>query len=138
MTVSRVAAVLTATVVVHAVVVLLHARAHQTLTINMSGLQNAFIGLVIIAAPIVAAVLVWTSYRRIGALILVASMFGALVFGGYHHFLEPGIDNISAVPTHGSGGLFRLTALLLAIIEAWGSVAGWWGFRLILRAQDQA
>ena len=138
MTFSRIAAVLTATVVVHAVVVLLHARAHQTLTINMSGLQNAFIGLVIIAAPIVAAVLVWTSYRRIGALILAVSMLGALIFGGYHHFLDPGIDNISSVAPHDWGTVFRLTAFLLAIIEAWGSVAGWWGFRLILRAQDQA
>lgn len=90
-----------ATVFVHAVVVLLHAWAHMTLAVNMSWLQNAFIVSVIMAAPVVAGVLVWTQYRRAGTLILAASMFGALVFGAYHHFLDPGIDNISNVPTDG-------------------------------------
>ncbi len=126
---------ITATVLVHAVVVLLHAWAHLTLGVNMSGLQNGFIGVVIITAPIVAGVLVWTRFRSAGALTLAVSMFGALVFGAYHHFLEPGIDHISGVPTDSWGALFRLTAVLLAIIEAGGSLVGWWGFRLVFRAR---
>ncbi len=129
---------MTATVLAHTAVVFSHAWAHQTLAINMSWLQNAFIGSVIIAAPIVAGVLVWTPYRRAGALILAVSMFGALVFGAYYHFLDPGIDHVSSVRTDGWGALFRLSAVLLALLEGWGSMVGWWGFHLISRARVQA
>lgn len=138
MTVLKVAVLTTATVLAHAVVVLLHAWAHLVLGVNMSPFQIVFIVLVIMLAPIVAAVLMWTPYRRAGALIFAVSMFGALVFGAFHHFLDPGIDNISKVPTDDWGALFRLTAVLLAIIEGWGSIVGWWSIRLIPRANVQA
>lgn len=123
---------ITVTVLVHAVVVLWHAWAHLTLDVNMTGLQNGFIGVVIIATPILAGVLVWTRFHRAGVFMLAVSMLGALVFGAYHHFLKPGIDHISGVPTDGWGSLFRLSTILLAIIESWGSLVGWWEIRLLL------
>src|SRR5829696_6758690 len=60
--------------------------------------QLAFIALVIFAAPVVAAVLLWTRYRVTGAWLLVASMAGSLVFGLLYHFLVPGSDNVFAQP----------------------------------------
>ncbi|GEM_PF-2383994 len=125
MTVVTAVVCITVTVGIHAVVVFWHAWAHMTLAVNMSWLQNAFIVSVIMATPVVAGVLVWAPYRRTGALALTASMFGALIFGVYHHFLDPGVDNISRVPTGGWGMLLRLTAILLAILEGWG--ASWVG-----------
>ncbi|RMD61718.1 MAG: hypothetical protein D6826_09185 [Alphaproteobacteria bacterium] len=114
--------------------VLVHASAHRVFVIDMSWPQNAFIGLFVIAAPIVAGGLVWTSCRRAGAFLLAASMFAALVFGLSHHFLVPGTDNIASVPAAGWGARFRLSAFLLAIVEAWGSAVGWWGIRCFARA----
>jgi hypothetical protein len=129
----KVKVLVTATVLAHAIVVLLHAWAHLTLAVSLSWLQNAFIVSVIITAPIVAGVLVWTQQRRAGMFVFAASMVGALAFGAYHHFLDLGIDHISMVPTHGWGALFRLSAVLLVIIEGWGSIVGWWGYSLVSR-----
>ena len=130
---SKAAVLITATVVVHGIAVLLHAGAHTALSVDMTWLQNAFIVLVIMATPIVAAVLAWTRYSRLAAMVLGASMLGALVFGGYHHFLEKGIDNVAGVPTHGWGMTFRLTAVALVALEAWGIVAAVVALRLTRR-----
>lgn len=135
MTAFKVKVLVTATVLAHALVVLLHAWAHLTLAVNLSWLQNAFIVSVIITAPIVAGVLVWTQQRRTGIFIFAASMVGALVFGAHYHFLDLGVDHISMVPTDGWGALFRLTAVLLVIIEGWGSIIGWWGYSLVSRRE---
>ncbi len=81
MTLRSVALLMTAAVLAHAIAVVSHAWAHLALGVNMSWLHNAFIGLVIMAAPLVAGVLVWTPYRRAGAVTLAFSMLGALVFG---------------------------------------------------------
>jgi hypothetical protein len=137
MTALKVKVLVTATVLAHAIVVLLHAWAHLTLAVNMPWLQNAFIISVIMTAPIVAGVLAWTRHRRAGIFIFAASMFGALVFGAYYHFLDSGMDHISRVPTDGWGALFRLTAILLVIIEGWGSIVGWWGYSLVSRREKE-
>ncbi len=129
MTVFKVAVLISVTALIHIIFVFLHAWAHLTLAVNMSWAQNAFIISVIMIAPIIAGVLIWTPFLRTGALIFTASMFGALIFGAYHHFLVPGMDHISRIPNDSWGALFRMTAILLAITEAWGSILGWWSFR---------
>ncbi len=60
--------------------------------------QLAYIVVVIYAAPVVAAVLLWTRYCLAGAWLLVASMAGSLVFGLLYHFLLPGSDNVFTQP----------------------------------------
>ncbi len=131
---SRAAALMTRAVLAHAAVVLAHGWAHMRLSIGMSPGEDAFVGLVVVAAPLLAAVLVWTPRRRLGALLLAASMFGALVFGLYHHFLDPGPDNVFGRPFRGWNALFALTALLLAAVESWGCVLGWREVRRAARA----
>jgi nucleoside-diphosphate-sugar epimerase len=138
MTARDVALAVTATVVAHAGVVLLHAWAHVRLAVNLSWPQNAFIGVVIMAGPLVAGALVWTRHRWAGALTLAVSMFMALVFGAYHHYFSAGMDNVSRAPAGDWGGVFRVTAALLVIVEAWGSAVGWWGFRRASPASARA
>ena len=72
----------TAVVVVSAVVNVAHTASHagQHL-ISLPGWQLAYIAIVIYAAPVVAASVLWTRYRFAGAWLLAASMAGSFAFG---------------------------------------------------------
>ena len=74
-----------AVVAIHFVVVVLHSIAHQTLSVNASPAQLAFIFPVIIVAPVVAGVML-PKFERLGTVLLTASMIGSFVFGVYYHF----------------------------------------------------
>ena len=106
-----------------------HVFAHGKLGIETSWIQNFFIVMVIGLSPIAAAILLWTSHRRFGALLLVAAMAGSFVFGVYFHYVAISPDHVSHLPAGESQGLFRITALLLAIMEVLGAGMGWWGYR---------
>ena len=54
--------VITAAVIVHLVASLWHGSAHTHLGIELSTQQTLFIYLVIIIAPVIAGILVWTRY----------------------------------------------------------------------------
>ena len=115
-----------AIIVLHAVVMVAHGAAHTTLNIAMNTWQNLYIFVVIVLLPLVAGVMIWKRARR-GYLILFVSMLGALVFGGYYHFMLAGADNVSTVANHASHSwalMFRASALLLATFELAGVVAG--------------
>src|SRR5216683_2886428 len=86
-------------IALHAMVTVAHSAAHMSLNILMNGWQNAYIFVVIILLPLVAAYLIWKR-ARFGYLILFLSMLGALVFGGYYHFVLAGGDNVSTVAHH--------------------------------------
>ena len=87
---------------------------------------NAFVVLVILLAPFLALMLLYTRHLRAGAWLLFASMLGALLFGVAYHLVLPGPDNILLM----SGGpwaiAFQTSALLLAVIETSGAVVGGW------------
>lgn len=119
----KLAAVATIIVIIHAVVVSLHALAHGKLEIQAARLDTMYIVLVIIIAPLAAGVLIWTKYRRIGLIVLGLSMLGAFVYGVYNHFFSPGIDNVANVAEGRWGMVFGLTAILLAVVEAVGCAA---------------
>ena len=115
-----------AIIALHAMVTAGHGAAHSTLKILMSGWQNAYILIVIVLLPLVAGYLIWKRARG-GYLILILSMLGALVFGGYYHFVLAGADNVSTVAHHASHSwaqLFQVSAVLLALVEFAGAVAG--------------
>ena len=110
----------------HAIVVMAHSAAHMSLNILMNGWQNAYIFVVIILLPLVAGYLIWKR-ARLGYLILFLSMLGALVFGGYYHFVLAGADNVSTVGHHVSRSwaqVFQVSAVLLALVEFAGVVVG--------------
>jgi CHASE2 domain-containing sensor protein len=116
-------------VVLHAMVAAAHGAAHNTLKILMNGWQSAYIFIVIFLLPLVAGYLIWKRARS-GYLILFLSMLGALVFGGYYHFVLAGADNVSTVGQHAMRSwaqVFRVSAVLLALVEFAGVVAGVFG-----------
>jgi hypothetical protein len=114
-------------IIVHAVVVSLHSAAHQALGVQASPLQLIYIVLVIMLAPLVAGLLLWKSLKTAGALLLVCSLAGSLIFGIFNHFIAISPDHVksvAALPQKGWAFVFQITAALLALVEAFGIWAG--------------
>lgn len=109
----------TVIVVLHAIAHALHGLAHVQIPVPLSSLQSAFIITVIFLAPIIAAVLLWTSFDRIGHWFLVSSMAGAILFGIYNHFLVISPDHVSHVSLTGWGLLFQITAILTLLVDGY-------------------
>jgi hypothetical protein len=115
----------TAAVLLHGAPLVLHGVAHAQLGIYLeSVLANIYIGVVLYAAPLVAAWLLWTGRIRLGGWLLVGSMVGSLVFEGYHHFLAMSPDHVSQVPAGPWGDTFRITAVASAVTEGLALAAG--------------
>jgi hypothetical protein len=115
----------TAAVLVHGAPLVLHGVAHAQLGIYLeSVLANIYIGVVLYAAPVVSAWLLWTGRIRLGAWLLVGSMVGSLIFEGYNHFLAMSPDHVSQVPAGPWGDTFRVTAIASVITEVLACAAG--------------
>jgi hypothetical protein len=125
--VSRVARFALIVIIAHAVISSLHATAHRTLNIELSPSQLVFIAIVIIVAPLLSGVLIWKGAQTAGGLLLAFSMAGAFLFGVINHFVLISPDHVQHVP--GLPGsprvlMFQITAVLLALTEAIGVIAG--------------
>jgi hypothetical protein len=113
-------------VVVHLLLVILHAASHQVLEVDPTTLQLSFILIVIMAAPLIAGLLL-RKWSMAGSILLTLSMAGSFLFGAYNHFVAHSIDHVAEVallqPEVWST-LFRLSAVALAISEAAGTMIG--------------
>jgi len=121
--------VCTVAVLAHLAVNLIHGRAHEALQVNLSAWQNVYVIVVILIAPLVAMVLIWTRYYRFGLMLLVISMGGALIFGAVYHYVVISSDHVSHLPPGDAQGVFRMTALLLILTEVFGVSVGVFGLR---------
>ena len=110
-------------VILHALVTTAHAIAHTNLFIGMELWQNFYIFVVILMAPILAAVLIWKR-KTSGYVVLSISMVGSFVFGVYYHFVAIGSDNVFTLPDSPWSTVFQVSALLLALTELAGAVVG--------------
>src|SRR5437879_8875825 len=81
-------------VILHHGVAALHGAAHVVLRIDLTPFHVAFVAGIIIAAPVAGLVLLFTRHQRPGAILLLASMLAALIFGLVYHVFLPGPDNI--------------------------------------------
>jgi hypothetical protein len=114
-------------IIIHAVVGSLHAAAHQVLGVELSLLQLIYIILVIMLAPLAAGILFWKRLKTEGGALLVCSLAGSLIFGVFNHFVGMSPDHVSRVaelPQKSWAFVFQITALLLALVEAFGIWAG--------------
>ena len=119
-------------VVVHLAVGVIHRVAHEGLGVELTRFQDLYVNGVYVALPVLAAVLVWTSLHRFGAMVLAASMLGSLVFGVWYHFVFVSPDHVAHLPEGGERLLFRVTAVLMAIVDA----VGVWLVVRLLRPTD--
>ena len=116
-------------VALHAAVLLGHDAAHRELGVYLNTWQVIFAYLVIVAAPVLAALLVFTAYQRLGFALLAISMLSALAFGICHHYILISPDHVSHLPVGESQGLFRATAAVMGVLELAGVGLGVWGWR---------
>jgi NADPH:quinone reductase-like Zn-dependent oxidoreductase len=113
-------------VAIHFAVNVWHGNAHTALAIGLRPVENAFVILVILIAPIVAASLVWTRYVRVGVWMFFLSMVGALLFGAYHHYVVVSPDNIGHLPDGAADAhaTFIASAGALALLELASALYG--------------
>lgn len=111
--------VITALVVIHLAATLWHGDAHTKLAIGLPPEKTAFVFVVILIAPVVAAGLIWTRYVSIGLWVFFLSMLGALLFGAYHHYVMTSPDNIGHLPagTPEFHSQFISSAAVIALLE---------------------
>jgi hypothetical protein len=117
---------ITALVVIHLAASLWHGDAHTRLAIDLPPEKNIFVLVVILAAPIVAAGLVWTKYSSIGLWMFVISMLGALLFGVYHHYVMISPDNVHHLPAGNPEfqSQFTSSAAVIALLELASALYG--------------
>jgi hypothetical protein len=123
-------------VAIHLAVAVWHGNAHTALAIALPPEKNAFLFIVILIAPLVAASLMWTRYLLVGLWMIVLSMLGALLFGVYHHYLMVSPDNIGHLPTGSADAQssFIASAAALALLELASALYGAYYLASILRA----
>ena len=90
--------VVTLLVVAHFLGNLWHGDAHTILEIAIPHGKIPFVIIVILASPIIGAILVWTRYSIFGCWIVGVSMVGSVVFSVYHHYVLISIDNVEHLP----------------------------------------
>ena len=122
-----------ALVLIHLVISTAHGWAHQGAMVPLTTFGYVYVVVVITLMPWVAAALLFTRKKKMGALLLALSMFGSFVFGFWYHFLSNTGDNITQVhgPWHST---FLWTAIVLAVIELGGTIVGLRLFRVISRS----
>lgn len=118
--------VITALVVSHLAASVWHGNAHTSLAIDLPVAKTLFVYVVILIAPIVAALLVWTRYISIGLWMLLVAMLGSFLFGAYHHFLLVSPDNIGHLPAGPPAmhSQFITSAVAIALIELTSALYG--------------
>ena len=106
----------TAIVLGHLVVSLMHGAAHSGAQIPMTLAANLIIWVVILAGPLAGLWLI-RSRPVTGGWMIAATMAGSLLFGVVNHFVIVGPDHVSIVAPEWRT-LFAVTAVLLAVLEA--------------------
>lgn len=101
-----------------------HMLAHLQLGVVLVPWQDIFVSLVVVTSPILAAVLVRTPLRRLGADLLTGAMVGSLVFSTYFHYVLVSPDHVAHLPEGELQWLFRLTAALLLVAQGIGLSIG--------------
>jgi hypothetical protein len=121
---NRPARYVTFLVLVHLLITMAHGVAHRELQIGLTSSGSAFVGLVVVVAPLLAMWLAWRPRERFGLALLAASMFASLLFGLYHHFLVEGADHVHSQPAGTWGKAFVITAYGLLLTEGLGTWMG--------------
>jgi hypothetical protein len=110
---------LTAVVLSHLVISIVHGAAHAGAHVPLSRAANLFVFIVILAGPVFGLALTWPA-ERVGSWLVTVTMVGSLVFGLVNHFVLVSPDHVAHVARQWQP-LFTTTAVLLALTEALGS-----------------
>ena len=119
---------LTAIVLLHLGVTVLHGWAHAGAVVPVSTVANVFIITDIVVAPLVGIGILWFLSIAGGAWLVGLSLTGALLFGVVNHFVLDSPDHVAHIVAQWKV-LFGTTAVLLALTEALGAGLAFWRAR---------
>jgi len=111
---------------IHLAVTVWHTGAHQELGIGLPPLKLAYAWAVIVIAPPLAGIGVWTRLAQPALCLFTAAMLGSLLFATYHHYILVSPDNIAHLP-EGSDAAhagFVASAGVSALLELAGALSG--------------
>ena len=114
---------------IHLSVAVWHGGAHTALGVALSPFQNLFVVGVVLIAPLLATLLLWTRLEDFALWLYMIAMCASLLFGAYYHYILVSPDNVHYLPTGGEPVRHRFTysAAAVAITEAvatcYGAVA---------------
>ena len=119
----------TAVVLTHAAVIFWHldllAKVNPALKMDqvplLAGLANII--------PLIALVSLWIRFPKLGGSLLLFLVVPLLI-GGYSHFLSAGSDNVFRMAPGELTAGFRISAVVLWVLELWGC---WLGVEIIRR-----
>lgn len=120
----RLAALLSGFALLHCAIAFWHGSAHRAVPVALTPLQTAFVGLVIVMLPLLAAVLIWTRRRTLAAWLYAGSMLASLLFGVINHYILVSPDNVMCVPPGAFRTTFIVSAGLVTGSELIGTVLG--------------
>jgi hypothetical protein len=111
---------LTVLAAIHLSVVLWHGQAHSTMAVGLTRFQNAFVFGVILLAPLLATLLVWTPLEDFALWIYMTAMCASLIFGVYYHYILISPDNVHYLPAGADAARhsFTYSAAAVAFTEA--------------------
>jgi hypothetical protein len=118
----RTRVLVTIAVLAHLVVNVLHGQAHTSLGVGLNAFQQVYVLAVVLVAPLVALALSFTRYAKAALWLLLVSMLGSFIFGGLYHYVIVSTDHVAHLPPGDARGMFRITALLLLVTEAFGVI----------------
>jgi len=118
----------TALVLLHFAGNVWHGDAHDTLNISLPDWKTAYVTAVIVIAPLLGMVLMWTRFETLGAGIVGMSMVGSVLFSVYHHYVLISIDNVDHLPagTAQAHAHFSNSAELIAVSALAAALAGFY------------
>jgi len=104
---------------VHLAVAIWHGATHAELAVALSPVQNLFVYVVVVFAPLVAVGLLWTRYVRLALWLFLTALCASLLFGTYYHYVFVSPDNIHDLPAGSAAAhaRFALSAATLALVE---------------------
>jgi hypothetical protein len=130
--------VVSALAVAHLVVSAWHGSAHESLGVALPPAKMAFVYAVVLLAPTLAALVIWTRYARTALLVFLVSMVGSFLFGVYHHYIAVSSDHIHHLPLADSvaRAAFIGSAAVLAVLELVSSLYAAVCVRTVMRAKE--
>jgi hypothetical protein len=108
------------TVLAHAAAVFWHLVLVTKITPGLRGDQVLAATAAITLVPLLALVLPWADFQRLGGLLLFLPLAVGLGIGGDEHFVTPGPLNVFYVAATQWALQFRVTAVLLLVLEVLG------------------
>jgi hypothetical protein len=106
-------------VLAHAVVVYWHLVLLARLGTTLRSDQVPIFAILANTIPLIALISLWAHFPKVGASLLLF-LAVPLVIGGYSHFLSPGSDNVFRMVPGELTSAFRISALLLLLLEFLG------------------